>query len=77
MDNGLKGIKVLTSITGLGLEDTEITDRGLEHLAALRKLRIVSVNGSKVTEEGVKKLKQALPDVRVRTVNPVSEQKPE
>jgi hypothetical protein len=46
----------------LFLQDTNITDAGLEHLRGLTGLTWLVVRDTKVTDAGVKKLQQALPD---------------
>jgi hypothetical protein len=43
------------------LDNTQITDAGLDHLHPLSQLVFVSYLGTKVTSQGAQKLKQALP----------------
>jgi hypothetical protein len=49
----------------LSLYRTQITDAGLAHLAGLAYLRRLVVGRTHVTDEGVKKLQQALPNCRI------------
>ena len=42
-------------------EFTQVTDAGLEHLKGLTSLRSLQLHRIQVTDEGVKKLQQALP----------------
>ena len=46
----------------LDLLGTEVTDAGLEHLKGLSELQSLDIHNTKVTDEGVKKLRQALPN---------------
>ena len=52
-------------VVGLNLDASKITDVGLAKLEALDQLRWVGLARSGVTEEGVKKLRDALPDCNV------------
>ena len=49
----------------LELSDTDISDAGLEHLRALKGLKDVYLDGTKVTQKGVKQLQAALPNCGV------------
>lgn len=60
-DESLPKLWGLKSCRELNLIDSEVTDRGLEHLHELSGLVVVFLKGSKVIEEGVEKLKLALP----------------
>jgi hypothetical protein len=51
----------LTQLEWLQLGYTQVTDAGLEHLKGLNQLRALGLESTKVTDEGVKKLQQALP----------------
>jgi Leucine-rich repeat (LRR) protein len=65
-DGGLAGIAGLTQLQSLNLDRTQITDAGLAHLAGLTQLRDLRLrNNPQVTDEGVKKLQQALPKCRI------------
>jgi hypothetical protein len=49
----------------LNLEENEITDAGLEHLRGLTALESLNLSLTRVTDEGVAKLKQALPKCKI------------
>lgn len=49
----------------LDLSNTKVTDRGLEHLRELPKLRTLFLIGTKVTPEGVNRLLEELPELEV------------
>ena len=49
----------------LGLGRTKITDAGLEYLQRLTKLHELYLWDTKVTDQGVKKLQQALPNCEI------------
>ena len=53
------------AVVGLNLDGSKITDDGLVKLEALDQLRWVGLARSGVTEEGVKKLSDALPNCNV------------
>jgi hypothetical protein len=49
----------------LNLNGTQVTDAGLPHIAPLTQLRELLLVDTKVSDEGVAKLKQALPDCEI------------
>ena len=49
----------------LDLQRTEITDAGLEHLNGLKQLRFLNLTDTHVTDAGVAKLQQALPNCKI------------
>ncbi len=49
----------------LSLEYTRVTDAGLEPLKGLTRLQRLYLRGTKVADEGVKSLQQALPNCRI------------
>ena len=59
-------LQPLSQLRILSLAGTQVTDAGLQHLAALRSLRQVFLYPSKVTDAGVEQLKAVLPGVQVR-----------
>jgi hypothetical protein len=59
------------------LENTKVTDAGLEHLKEMASLRHLSVKGAKVTEAGAKKLAAALPLCRIDWDGGTIESKPQ
>ena len=56
----------LTRLVYLDLRDNSITDAGLDHLKGLTSLRDLYLDGTQVTNAGVKKLKEALPYCIIR-----------
>lgn len=53
------------AVVGLNLDGSKITDAGLDKLAELDQLRWVGLAKSDVSEEGINKLKAALPNCNV------------
>jgi len=49
-------------LTSLGLEDTKVDDAGLTHLYHLKKLELVTLEGTHVPQEGVHALGRQFPD---------------
>jgi len=65
-DKGLAHLARLTQLNYLSLSDNpQITDAGLAHLAGLTQLRALFLYNRQVTDEGVKKLQQALPNCKI------------
>jgi hypothetical protein len=50
----------------LYLSDTQVTDTGLEHLKGLTNLERLELNRTQVTDEGVRKLQEALPNCEIK-----------
>jgi hypothetical protein len=42
-----------------------VTDTGLEHLRGLTQLQLLYLGGTQITDEGVKKLQEALPNCEI------------
>lgn len=64
-DAGLKHLARLPKLISLELGDTQITDRALADLAGMTQLEYLGVSGTRMTPEGVKKLREALPNTRI------------
>ena len=65
-DEGLVHLKALTELETLELRDANnVTDEGLKHVKGLTNLRWLMLTNTKVTDEGVKNLKEALPNCRI------------
>lgn len=64
-DKAVRHLVAMKTVEWLNLADTSITDASLDQLAAARSLKVLIVAGSKVTPEGVEKLRKARPDCRV------------
>ncbi len=52
-------------VVEVSLECTEVTDAELEHLKGLTSLQSLHLSGTQVTDEGVKKLQQALSKCKI------------
>jgi hypothetical protein len=72
-DAGLVHLRGLSQLEVLWLIETEVTDAGLIHLEGLKQLRLLGLainntlmsTSTKVTDQGVKKLQQALPKCKI------------
>ena len=52
-------------IEEVDLSGIEVSDAGLVHLARLKSLNTVLLKNTKVTDEGIARLQQELPDCRI------------
>jgi hypothetical protein len=65
-DTGLEELAALPDLDTLFVDDTPITDAGLRRVERLRKLKsLVLVGCHGITDEGVARLKKALPDCTI------------
>jgi serine/threonine protein kinase len=64
-DEDLAHLGNLANLRNLNLGDTPVSDSGLTPLHKLRKLQTLDLTATKVSEEGVRKLRAALPEVKV------------
>ncbi len=64
-DKGLASFAKMIDLEELGISGECFTDNGLEHLRWLTRLRSLRLCRTRVTQQGVKKLQQALPDCRI------------
>ena len=65
-DTWLVHLKGFTNLETLDLRWCEkITDKGLVHLKGLSKLESLNLNGTKITDAGVKSIQESLPDCKI------------
>jgi hypothetical protein len=64
-DEHARQIAVLVDLDWLVLDDTKMTDEGLQCLKSLKKLGRLDLEGTPVTEQGVMELRRALPQARI------------
>jgi len=64
-DAGLVHLRGLSQLRSLKLNRAQVTDAGLASLAVLHRLRSLAIWGSDVTEDGIAKLKGALPGCKI------------
>ena len=64
------GVDFLSDVHDVLVVDTEWADAGLEHLAGLKNLESLALSDTRLTDEGVKKLQQALPNCTIQTDAP-------
>jgi serine/threonine protein kinase/formylglycine-generating enzyme required for sulfatase activity len=76
-DAGLAHVKGLRHMTSFLADYTPIGDTGLAELASLTALQRVSVCHTKVTADGVAKLKAALPKCRIKSSNSAAPPRPD
>jgi hypothetical protein len=63
-DEGLESVSDLTKLELLDLQGSKVTDKGLQYLCPLKNLKSLWVGGSPVTNDGLKRLSKALPDLK-------------
>jgi hypothetical protein len=65
-DDGMKQLKRFTGLKKLTLRYAwNVSDDGLKHLEGLTSLEELLLHDTQVTDEGVKKLQEALPDCKI------------
>lgn len=64
-DSGLKSLTSLKRLTYLDLTDQPISDAGLEHLSGIRRLKRVELDGTRVTPDGVARLRESRPGISI------------
>lgn len=60
-------VKRLPDLEQLSLRNTPITDAGLKHMKGLTGLKELNIGGTRLTELGVRELRQVLPRCRIWT----------
>jgi hypothetical protein len=61
----MKAVASLVSLTRLGLGNTAVSDEGLKALHGMKRLRWVSLDGTRVTDTAIAELQKALPEVEL------------
>ena len=59
------GDDFFVNVVRVNLNSTKVTDAELEQLKGLTQLKVLELGGTKVTDEGVKKLQQAFPNCKI------------
>jgi hypothetical protein len=65
-DAGIAHLAGLTTLRNLSIADTAVGDGAVPDLARLRGLRSLRCDKTRLTASGLAKLREALPDCRVR-----------
>lgn len=65
MDDDLEALRDLPNLQKLDLTDRPITDAAVPTLCRLRRLRVLKVCGTKTTENGISRLRAALPECTI------------
>jgi hypothetical protein len=63
----------LSGLDVLWLDRSDVTDEAIGHLATARCMSRLYVRGTRITEAGVKRLQQALPDCEIKWSPPTGE----
>ena len=64
-DEGVKYLTAFKNLTDLRLNDIKATDAGLIPLKSLDKLAVLSVNGTKLSANGLNEIQTALPKCKI------------
>ena len=64
-ENSLKHLENLTHISGLVFRDCNVTDDGLNNLRGLTNLRLIELEKSQATTQGIHELQKSLPSATV------------
>lgn len=64
-DKGIESLKSLTQLNKLEISYTRVTDQSIDHLIALKSLKLLYLTGTRVTPDGLKKLKAGLPNCEI------------
>ena len=63
--SGLAHLNGLANLEALMLNHSQVTDAGLTHLEGLSSLRILHLEATRVTDEAVRRLQEALPKCKI------------
>lgn len=64
-DDVAEDLAKLDFVEELDLRSTEITDAAIPHLSSLKNLRLLMVSQTYLTQDGIRRLKTALPNCHV------------
>lgn len=64
-DKGIAALKALPSLTKLELSYTRVTDGAIESLTELKGLKTIHLTGTRISADGLARLKAALPNCQV------------
>ena len=64
-ENSLKHLQNLTYMSGLVFRDCNVTDDGLNNLRGLKNLRLIELEKSQATTQGIRELQKSLPSATV------------
>ena len=66
-DQGILHLATLDNLTGLHLNSAQITDDSVRLLEQFQKLRILDIGGTLISDSGIGKIRQSLPNCRIDT----------
>lgn len=72
-DANLHALRELPQLEGLFLDGTLVSDESIEVLSGLSTLRFLDVRRSRMSAEGVARLRKALPLCKVQWIRPVDD----
>lgn len=64
-DAGLKNVTHLSNLQFLYLHDINVGDSSLPEIEALKNLKVLCIPGTKISREGVRRLRAAMPNTRI------------
>jgi hypothetical protein len=64
-DDALTMLYRFRELCSLDLRDTQITDAGVRHIAALGRLEELDIRGTRITADGLQELRKALPNCAI------------
>ena len=69
-EKGIAHLKASTNLRHINMTQSALSDASVEVLSEFPRLRILNANGTKLTADGVKKLKAALPNCNIEWDEP-------
>ncbi len=65
-DDDLRPLQEFGSLSTICIANTEVTDAGLDHLLHLKGIRQVVLTGSRVSDDGIDRMKKEFPGVHIQ-----------